>query len=78
MPCMCVCADGCRNALQADVFAFAMVMLEVFKRVVTSVVVAGPTMNPRVAEMYAIKVRASRPVSCMCLYLHDTVHTWNL
>lgn len=43
--------------VQVDVFAFAIIMLETFSRIITSTIVTGPTYNPRAAELYAVKVR---------------------
>ena len=42
--------------MQVDVFAFAVIMQEVFSRIITSSVVVGPTLEPRQAELYAQKV----------------------
>ena len=42
--------------LQVDVFAFAMIMQEVFSYTVTAQVVIGPTQNAKTAELYACKV----------------------
>ncbi|KAK9786486.1 hypothetical protein WJX73_005204 [Symbiochloris irregularis] len=41
---------------KVDVFAFAIVMFEVFSYTMTSAIVCGPTQAPHTAEVYALKV----------------------
>lgn len=44
------------SLLQVDVFALAMLMQEIFSHTITAVIVVGPTLHPRAAELYALKV----------------------
>lgn len=46
--------------MQVDVFALGTMMFEVFSSVITSVVVLGPTLHVKAAELYALKVRGQR------------------
>ena len=46
-----------RPHVQADVFAFGVILYEVFSSIITSTVVVGPTFSPNAAEIYALKVK---------------------
>ena len=58
----CGCPHSVRLTLigcvgQVDVFAFAVIMQEIFSHIITSTIVVGPSLDPKAPEVYALKVR---------------------